>query len=49
MDMAGDITLGSRTSYWGTNLTLAVQNGQVPESRLTDMGEYFVIIEYHDI
>jgi len=37
MSMPGDITFGSKNSYFGKNLTLAVQNGSVPLSRLDDM------------
>ena len=35
--MPGDIAFDSGTSYWGTNLTIAVLNGTVPEWRLDDM------------
>ena len=35
--MPGDIELGSKTSYWGPNLTAYVQNGSVSEQRLDDM------------
>ena len=37
MSMPGDITFNSNTSYWGQNLTNFVQNGTIPESRVTDM------------
>lgn len=37
MSMPGDIVPLSGTSFWGTNLTLAVANGTVPEWRLDDM------------
>ena len=37
MSMPGDITLGSGTSYWGSNLTAYVLNGSIPEARLDDM------------
>lgn len=36
--MAGDITLGSHTTYFGQNLTAYVLNGTIPESRVDDMG-----------
>ncbi|RDW83250.1 putative beta-glucosidase 1 [Coleophoma crateriformis] len=35
--MPGDVTFNSATSYWGTNLTVAVLNGTVPEWRVDDM------------
>ena len=37
MTMPGDTTFNTGLSYWGTNLTLAVVNGTVPEWRLDDM------------
>src|SRR5579863_7515696 len=37
MSMPGDITLGSGTSYWGSNLTAYLLNGSIPEARLNDM------------
>ncbi len=37
MTMPGDTTFNTGFSYWGTNLTLAVVNGTVPEWRLDDM------------
>ncbi|CAK7217980.1 beta-glucosidase [Sporothrix curviconia] len=37
MSMPGDTAFNSGLSYWGTNLTLAVINGTVPEWRLDDM------------
>lgn len=37
MSMPGDVSFGSGTSYWGTNLTIAVLNGTVPEWRVDDM------------
>lgn len=44
----GDIQFGSNTSYFGRNLTEAVRNGSVPESRVDDMatrilGGYFLL------
>lgn len=42
MTMAGDISLGSHTSWWGPNLTAFVDNGTIPESRLTDMATRIV-------
>jgi len=38
MSMPGDITFNSNTSYFGQNLTIAVQNGSVSVARLDDMG-----------
>lgn len=37
MSMPGDVTQGSGTSFWGTNLTVAVLNGTIPEWRVDDM------------
>jgi hypothetical protein len=37
MTMPGDTVFNSGYSFWGTNLTLAVLNGTVPEWRLDDM------------
>lgn len=37
MTMPGDITFGSGTTYFGNNLVQAVNNGQVPSSRVDDM------------
>ncbi|KAK1833612.1 glycosyl hydrolase family 3 N terminal domain-containing protein [Podospora conica] len=37
MSMPGDTVFNSGRSYWGTNLTLAVLNGTVPEWRIDDM------------
>ncbi|PBP28603.1 beta-glucosidase 1 precursor [Diplocarpon rosae] len=37
MSMPGDTVFSTGDSYWGTNLTLAVINGTVPEWRLDDM------------
>jgi beta-glucosidase len=37
MTMPGDTAFNSAKSYWGTNLTLAVVNGTVPEWRIDDM------------
>lgn len=37
MTMPGDTVFNSGESYWGTNLTLAVINGTVPEWRIDDM------------
>jgi hypothetical protein len=37
MTMAGDQNLASDDTFWGSNLTLAVLNGTVPQWRLDDM------------
>ncbi|EGO58510.1 beta-glucosidase 1 precursor [Neurospora tetrasperma FGSC 2508] len=37
MSMPGDTLFNSGRSYWGTNLTLAVLNGTVPQWRIDDM------------
>jgi beta-glucosidase len=37
MTMPGDTLFNSGESFWGTNLTLAVLNGTVPEWRIDDM------------
>jgi beta-glucosidase len=37
MSMPGDVLLGSPYSYWGTNLTISVLNGTIPEWRVDDM------------
>ena len=46
MSMPGDIDLGSGTTYWGPNLTAYVDNGTIPESRLTDMAQRIVASWY---
>ncbi len=37
MTMPGDTVFNSGYSFWGTNMTLAIVNGTVPEWRLDDM------------
>src|SRR3569833_2089682 len=37
MTMPGDTEFNTGLSFWGTNLTLAVINGTVPQWRLDDM------------
>ncbi|KAL2373901.1 beta-glucosidase A [Blastomyces gilchristii SLH14081] len=37
MSMPGDTVFGTGLSYWGTNLTIAVANGTIPEWRVDDM------------
>ena len=46
MSMPGDIDFGSGTSWWGANLTAYVENGTIPESRVTDMAERIVAAWY---
>ena len=36
MTMPGDATFDSATSFWGTNLTVSVLNGTIPQWRLDD-------------
>ena len=49
MSMPGDIDFtpaGIGKFYWGANLTAYVENGTIPESRLTDMAERIVASGY---
>ncbi|KAF2767060.1 putative beta-glucosidase [Teratosphaeria nubilosa] len=47
MSMPGDIGFDSSTTYWGTNLTIAVLNGTVPQWRLDDMATRIVAAWYY--
>ncbi|KIW73191.1 hypothetical protein, variant [Phialophora macrospora] len=53
MSMPGDTLFNTGYSYWGTNLTIAVLNGTVPEWRVDDMatrimaGYYYVGRDSH--
>jgi beta-glucosidase len=47
MTMPGDEAFDSGTSYWGTNLTIAVLNGTVPQWRLDDMAVRIVAAWYY--
>ncbi|KAM3417422.1 hypothetical protein BST61_g5668 [Cercospora zeina] len=47
MSMPGDVGFDSSTSYWGTNLTIAVLNGSVPAWRLDDMATRIVAGWYY--
>lgn len=47
MTMPGDVNFDSGTSYWGTNLTVAVLNGTVPAWRLDDMAVRIVAAWYY--
>ncbi|CAO3629970.1 unnamed protein product [Mucor hiemalis] len=46
MTMPGDIVLGTGNSYFGSNLTNAVKNNEVPETRITDMATRIVATWY---
>ena len=39
VDMPGDVTFGSLTSFFGQNLTMAVNNGSVSMERVDDMAQ----------
>lgn len=47
MTMAGDITLGSGTTYFGANLTAYVMNNTVSEARLDDMATRIIAAWYY--
>lgn len=47
MTMPGDILFDSGNSYWGSNLTIAVLNGTVPEWRLDDMATRIIAAWYY--
>ncbi|KAJ5697522.1 hypothetical protein N7488_011206 [Penicillium malachiteum] len=47
MTMPGDIAFDSATSYWGSNLTVAVLNGTVPQWRVDDMAVRIMAAWYH--
>lgn len=47
MTMPGDIGFDSGTSFWGTNLTIAVLNGTIPQWRLDDMVTRIVAAWYY--
>jgi beta-glucosidase len=42
MDMPGDVTFGSLTSFFGQNLTQGVNNGSIPAGRLDDMAQRII-------
>ena len=46
MTMPGDIYFSSGTSYFGQNLTMAVNNGSVAMDRLDDMAERIMAAYY---
>ena len=47
MSMPGDTLFSSARSYWGTNLTVAVLNGTVPQWRLDDMAVRIIAAWYY--
>ena len=47
MTMPGDVTFDSNTSYWGSNLTVAVLNGTVPQWRLDDAATRIIAAWYY--
>ena len=47
MTMPGDVTFDSGTSYWGTNLTVAVLNGTIPAWRLDDAAVRIMAAYYY--
>lgn len=47
MTMPGDTLFDSGRSYWGTNLTIAVLNGTVPEWRMDDMAVRIMAAWYY--
>ncbi|KAL8978986.1 MAG: hypothetical protein Q9205_005572 [Flavoplaca limonia] len=47
MSMPGDTLFNTGASYWGTNLTVAILNGTVPEWRLDDMAVRIVAAWYY--
>ncbi|KAI9274731.1 glycoside hydrolase superfamily [Phascolomyces articulosus] len=46
MTMPGDIVMGDGFSWWGANLTKAVEDGKVPEERVTDMAQRIAAAYY---
>ncbi|KAJ5545966.1 beta-glucosidase A [Penicillium frequentans] len=46
MSMPGDVILGSPYSFWGTNLTISVLNGTIPEWRIDDMATRIMAAYY---
>ena len=47
MTMPGDASFSSENSFWGTNLTVAVLNGTLPEWRLDDMATRIMAAYYY--
>jgi beta-glucosidase len=46
MTMPGDTSFDTGVSYWGTNLTVAVLNGTIPEWRIDDMATRIMAAYY---
>ncbi|KAJ9254087.1 CAZyme family GH3 [Paecilomyces variotii] len=46
MSMPGDAVMGNGQTFWGTNLTIAVVNGTIPEWRLDDMAVRIIAAYY---
>lgn len=46
MTMPGDTLFNSGRSYWGTNLTVAILNGTVPQWRIDDMATRIIAAWY---
>ncbi|KAL8655293.1 MAG: hypothetical protein Q9226_003106 [Calogaya cf. arnoldii] len=47
MSMPGDTLFDTGKSYWGTNLTVAILNGTIPEWRLDDMAVRIIAAWYY--
>lgn len=47
LTMPGDTLFDSGNSFWGTNLTIAVLNGTVPQYRLDDMATRIIAAWYY--
>lgn len=47
MSMPGDTVFNSGHTYWGTNLTVAVLNGTIPEWRVDDMAVRIMAAYYY--
>lgn len=47
MSMPGDVLFDTGTTFWGTNLTVAILNGTVPEWRLNDMATRIIAAWYY--
>jgi beta-glucosidase len=47
MTMPGDTSFNSGLTYWGTNMTIAILNGTLPEYRLDDMAVRIMAAYYY--
>jgi beta-glucosidase len=47
MSMPGDTVFDSGLTFWGTNLTIAVLNGTIPEWRMDDMATRIMAAYYY--